>query len=92
LINHLQGIEFIEMTKNRGDAVCCGAGGGVKLSNAEFAEWMGANRVEMAKETGASMFITACPWCDWNFKDSLKEGNGIEVKNVIDLLGEQLKG
>ena len=92
LINHLKGIEFIEMAKNRADAVCCGAGGGVKLSDAEFAEWMGANRVEMAKETGASMLITACPWCDWNFKDSLRKGNGIEVKNLIDLLGEQIEG
>ena len=56
-----------------------------------FAEWMGANRIDMAKETGTSTLITACPWCDWNFRDALKDGDGIEVKNIIDLLGEGIE-
>jgi Fe-S oxidoreductase len=87
LIAHA-GVELVEMARSRRDAVCCGAGGGVKLGQADFAEWMGMNRLDMAKETGTSTLITACPWCDWNFKDALKDGDGIEVKNIIDLLGD----
>jgi Fe-S oxidoreductase len=79
------------MKKNREDAVCCGAGGGVKLTNSAFAEWMGTNRMHMAKETGSSVLITACPWCDKNLKDALAGGDGIEVKNVIDFLSDALK-
>jgi Fe-S oxidoreductase len=79
------------MAKNRRDAVCCGAGGGVKLSHSDFAEWMGKNRIDMARETGAPMLVTACPWCDWNLKDSIKDGDGIEVKNIVDLLGAQIE-
>lgn len=90
LITHA-GVELVEMARNRRNAVCCGAGGGVKLSQADFAEWMGGNRIDMAKETGTSTLITACPWCDWNFRDALKDGDGIEVKNIIDLLGEGIE-
>ena len=54
----------------------------------EFAEWMGGNRIDMAKETEASMIITACPWCDYNFRDSVKKDDNIEVKNIVDLLYE----
>jgi len=90
LIAHLTGIELVEMKKNRRDAVCCGAGGGVKLTNRAFAEWMGSNRIEMAKETGASVLVTACPWCDKNFRDSAQEKDRMAVKNVIDLLDECL--
>ena len=88
LISKLGGIEFVEMKKNRGDAVCCGAGGGVKLTNPEFAAWMGGNRIDMAKETEASIIITACPWCDYNFRDSMKNNDNIEVKNIVDLIDE----
>jgi Fe-S oxidoreductase len=52
---------------------------------------MGMNRIEMAKETGSQIIVTACPWCDKNFRDILKEGDGMEVKNVIDLLNEFLE-
>jgi Fe-S oxidoreductase len=90
LIGHV-GVELVEMAKNRRDAVCCGAGGGVKLSHSDFAEWMGKNRIDMARETGAPMLVTACPWCDWNLKDSIKDGDGIEVMNIVDLLGAQIE-
>jgi len=88
LICRADGIELVEMKKNRRDAVCCGAGGGVKLTNSGLAEWMGTNRVEMAKETGSSMIITACPWCDKNFKDAVREEDGIKMQNLIDLMDQ----
>ena len=88
LICRADGIELVEMKRNRRDAVCCGAGGGVKLTNSDLAEWMGTNRVEMARETGSSMIITACPWCDKNFKDAVREEDGIKVQNLIDLMDQ----
>jgi fumarate reductase (CoM/CoB) subunit B len=91
LIQLVPGTEFVEMKKNREDAVCCGAGGGVKLTNSAFAQWMGTNRMHMAKETGSSVLITACPWCDRNLRDTLEGGDGIEVKNIIDFLSDALK-
>jgi fumarate reductase (CoM/CoB) subunit B len=88
LINELKGLELLEMKKNRVNTVCCGAGGGVKLFNNDIAQWMGMNRLKMAEETGSSLLITACPWCEWNFDDAGENGNGMRVKNIIDLIHE----
>lgn len=91
LLYDLKGVELVEMGKNRRDAVCCGAGGGVKLVNSPFAEEMGATRLEMAKQTGSSMLVTSCPWCEWNFRDALKTGDGsMGLKNIVELLHENL--
>jgi len=91
LLYDLKGVEFVEMEKTRRDAVCCGAGGGVKLVNSPFAEEMGMTRLEMAKQTGASMLVTACPWCQWNFRDAMAKGGGTMVlKNIVDLVNENL--
>jgi len=62
----------------------------VKLFNNNIAEWMGSNRIKMAEDIGASMLITACPWCEWNFQDTVTTTDGLVVKNIITLLKENM--
>ena len=47
---------------------------------------MGQLRVEMAKEAGATVIVTACPFCMANIEDAIKT-SGLEGKmEVVDLV------
>ena len=80
-------INFIEMEKNRRNAACCGAGGGVK---SEFSEWsleMARDRILEAKEIGAEILVSTCPFCNRNFQDAKKEFNlNIEIYDLTELV------
>jgi Fe-S oxidoreductase len=55
---------FIEMTPNRENNLCCGGGGGlVALENEEFRKETGKAKVNQIKETGATLVATGCENC-----------------------------
>lgn len=66
-------IEFVEMERNRTQAWCCGAGGGVKSAFPDFALWSAGERLEEAEATGATTLISSCPFCKLNLRDAIKE-------------------
>jgi heterodisulfide reductase subunit D len=66
-------IEFVEMERNRTQAWCCGAGGGVKSAFPDFALWAAEQRLEEAEATGATTLISSCPFCKLNLRDAIKE-------------------
>jgi len=87
LLRGIGGVELMEMRRNRENAWCCGAGGGVIDAYPDFARWVALERLKEAKSTGAEVLVTACPWCRRNFLDALKEsGEGLEGLKVYDLV------
>ena len=91
IIKKIPGIELKEMRKIKGDATCCGAGGGVKAGFSEWALEMASNRIEEALETGAEILITTCPFCELNFADAIKEHSyDLQVMDLVKLLKEIL--
>jgi Fe-S oxidoreductase len=87
VLKSIPGLKFVEMDRIREYSWCCGSGGGVKETNPEFAIWTAKERIEEAESTGAKAIVTACPWCEKNFNDALKEnGNTLEVLDVVELL------
>jgi Fe-S oxidoreductase len=87
VLKSIPGLKLIEMDRTREYSWCCGSGGGVKETNPEFAIWTAKERIEEAESTGAKAIVTACPWCEKNFNDALKEnGNTLEVLDVVELL------
>jgi Fe-S oxidoreductase len=76
VLKAIPGLKLTEMERIKEYAWCCGAGGGVKEAYPEFAIRTAQERIEEARVTaGAEAIVTACPWCERNFKDALK-GNG----------------
>jgi Fe-S oxidoreductase len=72
---------------------CCGAGGGVLEAEPEFAVWTALERLEEAAATGAQALVTACPWCERVFKDTVKEkGLPLKILDVMELLVQSLDG
>jgi Fe-S oxidoreductase len=90
VLKSIPGLRLVEMDRIREYAWCCGAGGGVKESNPEFAEWTAAKRLEEAECTGAEALVTACPHCVRNFQ--AVEGNGkvLKVYDIVELLDKAI--
>jgi Fe-S oxidoreductase len=89
VLRNIPGIKLTEMTRIKEYAWCCGAGGGVNESNPEFAKWTAQERIEEAVSTGAQALVTACPWCEKNFGEAIKESGGnLEVYDIVELVEE----
>ena len=87
ILGSIPGLTIVEMDRTREYAWCCGAGGGVKESNPEFAEWTARERISEAESTGAEVLATACPGCQRNFKDAAKKAkSSIDICDVVELL------
>jgi len=91
ILRSIPGIELLEMERIKEYAWCCGAGGGVKEAYPEFALWTADERIEEAKVTGAEALVTACPWCERNFRDALeRSGAKIKLYDIVELLLEAI--
>jgi Fe-S oxidoreductase len=87
ILKNIPGLKFKEMNRIKEYAWCCGAGGGVKEYNPEFAVWTARERIAEAVATGAEVLATACPGCERNFQDTLKEDAvNMKVYDVAQLL------
>jgi Fe-S oxidoreductase len=64
---------------------CCGAGGGRILVEEKLGTPIVDERLRMAKKTGATTLVTACPFCLSMFEDGLKRENSKTELKVLDL-------
>lgn len=87
VLKKIPGLKLVEMKRNRENAWCCGAGGGVKSGFPELALEIAIDRVQEAKDTNARILTTACPFCLNNLTDTVKKKNiQIEVIDISDLI------
>jgi len=91
----IPGLELKEMKRNRNNAWCCGAGGGVKSEFPDLALDISKERIKEAIDTGAQILTTSCPFCIGNLSDAYKEMSAedrekIQVIDVIDLIANKI--
>lgn len=87
ILQAIPGIELVEIEPNRNAALCCGAGGGLRSYDANLSKRIAADRVKAIEETGASMAVSACPFCETNLIAGAKLiDSNIEVRDIVDLL------
>ncbi|UTH13569.1 (Fe-S)-binding protein [Macrococcus equipercicus] len=92
LLNAL-GADVVEIKRNRQDAMCCGAGGGMMWTEEE-GERVNINRTEQALTTGATMIATACPFCLTMISDgtkALEVNDHVATKDLAELLNDSIK-
>ncbi len=63
ILNNIPGLDFREMARYGEDAMCCGGGGDVEISDREVTSHVGVLRMQQAQETGASVVVSACQQC-----------------------------
>ncbi len=89
----LAGGTVTEMSRNRAESFCCGAGGGRILVEEKLGTRISESRAGMAAETGAPLLVSSCPFCMTMFEDGIK-GAGFEEtlkpKDIAELLVERL--
>ncbi len=93
-IDGIPGLKRVEMTGNcRDRSFCCGGGGLMLFYEPEEEQRMGVVRVQQARDAGADVIVTACPYCLTNIEDAIKvaglEGK-MEVLDLVELVDRQL--
>jgi Fe-S oxidoreductase len=89
VLRSIPGMKLTEMARIKEYTWCCGAGGGVKENNPEFARWTAGERIKEAESAGAKAIVTACPGCEKNFSEAVKDGgNALEVYDVVELIDQ----
>jgi Fe-S oxidoreductase len=85
VLDRIPGLRRVEMKRCRDRSFCCGGGGLALFYEAKEEERMGVRRVRMAAEAGASVIVTACPFCMVNMEDAIKVAGMEGQMTAIDL-------
>ena len=88
IIESIPDLKFEEMARNRFNAWCCGAGGGVKSAFKDLANFAALERIKEAKETtNANFIVSACPFCYLNLKENSENNNSeIDILDITELI------
>ena len=91
ILRSIPGLRLVEMDRIKEYAWCCGAGGGVNVSNPGYSQWTARARLEEAEATGARAIVTVCPWCEKNFDEVVGEsGSSLKVFDIVEILAKSL--
>jgi Fe-S oxidoreductase len=81
------------MGRNRANAFCCGAGGGVMTGFGEWAAKNGSLRVQEAMDAGAQRIVSICPFCYFNLNEGTKRvGDKVTIHDLTELIDQVLVG
>ncbi len=81
---------FVEMPHNRAEALCCGAGGGLRGAYPANSLAMARRRLEEAEEVGAEVILTECNSCVHNLQNAKLRKQKFEILNVTQFLNQLL--
>ncbi len=81
ILRGIPGIKLVEMERNREEAMCCGAGGGLMWMEEHVGNRINVARTEQALATDASVISSGCPYCLTMLED------GTKAKEVEDTIG-----
>ena len=95
VLQSIPGLEYIELPRNRERSLCCGGGGGGIWSEVDVEKRFSVLRINEAKEAGAQVIATACPFCTIMLEDALKavgiEEDEMKILDVAELLYESVE-
>jgi len=87
ILESIPGLELVEMERNRQEARCCGAGGGVKTAFPDLAQKISSLRVTDAEQTGADILSTSCPFCYQSLKATIEAGGSrLKMMDIMELV------
>ena len=81
ILKAIPGVILLEMERNRENAMCCGAGGGLMWMEEHVGNRINVARTEQALAVGPSMISAGCPYCLTMLSD------GTKAKEVEESVG-----
>jgi len=85
LLQAIPELELKEMPRNRETSLCCGGGGGGLWMDLPIEERFAVMRVREAREVGATVIATACPYCTSMLEDAVRVLDLDEELQVLDV-------
>ena len=81
------GAKLVEMPRSRRWALCCGGGGGNMWRESDSEGRLADQRVTEARDTGATVLATACPFCITCFSGAQAPGRGhLDIVDVAEVV------
>ena len=80
---------LVEMENIRENSRCCGSGGGVKSAYDDLSNSIAKLRIKEAKETGADLLVSACPFCKLNLSQN---SDDLEVLDLSEFVLKRIGG
>lgn len=82
---------FVEMESHHANALCCGAGGGVRGAYAKNSIAMARRRLEEAEAVGAEVVLTECNSCVHNLSNAKLRKQKFKISNISQFVGDLLE-
>ncbi len=83
--------DFVELPANRENALCCGAGGGVRGAYAKNSIAMARRRLEQVEEVGAEILLTECNSCVHNLANAKLRKQAFKIYNTTQFIQELME-
>lgn len=85
ILKAIPGVKLVEMERNREEAMCCGAGGGLMWMEEHVGNRINVARTEQALATSASIISSGCPYCLTMLSDGTKAKEVEESVGTFDI-------
>ncbi|MFH1122211.1 MAG: (Fe-S)-binding protein [Pseudomonadota bacterium] len=82
---------FVELHHNRVNALCCGAGGGVRGAFPKNSIAMARRRLEEVDEVGAEVVLTECNSCVHNLSNAKLRKQKFKIYNTTQFINELME-
>ena len=82
---------FVELRHNRAEALCCGAGGGVRGAYPKNSIAMARRRLQDVEEVGAEVVLTECNSCVHNLSNAKLRKQKFRIYNITQFINELMK-
>jgi Fe-S oxidoreductase len=82
---------FVELTDHHADALCCGAGGGVRGAFAKNSLAMARRRLEQVEQVGGQVLLTECNSCVHNLSNAKLRAQKFSIYTTSQFIMELLE-
>lgn len=86
ILKAIPGITLTEMTRNRENGMCCGAGGGMMWMEEDVGQRINVARTEQALEVEPTVIGSGCPYCLTMLSDGTKAKEVEEQVQTLDIV------
>lgn len=86
LLGSIEGVQLVEMDRNRTRSFCCGAGGGRMWLEEHHGKRINEMRTDQALEKEPDVVATACPYCLTMLDDGIKAREKEESVKSLDIV------
>jgi heterodisulfide reductase subunit D len=88
----IPGLDFREMAACRENAMCCGGGGDVEISDNTVSQGVAGQRVAQAQATGAKYVLSACQQCKRTLQEGARQSKiRVRAMDIAELVWQSLE-